>query len=100
MLADAAPSQWYWAEGLRSDVAATLRDAGLVLVDRALQRRELDLARWATERALMVAPQDELLMCARIRIEHAAGNRPGVERQVLRLTQQARALGADLRRRP
>jgi hypothetical protein len=96
MLADAAPSQWYWAEGLRSDVAATLRDAGLVLVDRALQRRELDLARWATERALMVAPQDELLMCARIRIEHAAGNRPGVERQVLRLTQQARALGVDL----
>ncbi|MCW5953263.1 MAG: bacterial transcriptional activator domain-containing protein, partial [Propionibacteriaceae bacterium] len=96
MLADAAPSQWYWADGLRSDVAATLRDAGLVLVDRALHRQELDLARWAAERALIVAPEDELLMCARIRTEHAAGNRPGVERHVLRLTQQARALGVDL----
>ena len=96
LLADAAPSQWYWAESLRSDVAATLRDAGLVLVDRALDRGELDLARWATDRALMVAPEDELLMCARIRTEHAAGNRPGVERHVLRLTQQARALGVDL----
>ena len=96
MLADAAPGQWYWAEQLRSDVAATLRDAGLVLTDRAVQRGDLDLARWATERALMVAPEDELLMCARIRTEHAAGNRPGVERHVLRLTQQARALGVDL----
>ncbi len=96
LLADAAPSQWYWAEELRSDVAATLRDAGLVLVDRALGRQEFDLARWAAERALMVAPEDELLACARIRTEHAAGNRPGVERHVLRLTQQARALGVDL----
>ena len=96
LLADAAPSQWYWADGLRSDVAATLRDAGLVLVDRALERQDLDLARWAAERALTVAPEDELLMCARIRTEHAAGNRPGVERHVLRLTQQARALGVDL----
>ena len=96
LLADAAPSQWYWAESLRSDVAATLRDAGLVLVDRALDRGELDLARWAADHALMVAPEDELLMCARIRTEHAAGNRPGVERHVLRLTQQARALGVDL----
>lgn len=96
MLADAAPSQWYWADGWRSDVAATLRDAGLVLVDRALQRQEIDLARWAAERALMVAPEDELLMCARIRTEHAAGNRASVERHVLRLTQQARVLGVDL----
>lgn len=96
MLADAAPGQWFWAEELRSDVSATLRDAGLVLVDRALRRGDLDLARWAVERALMVAPEDELLMCARIRIEHAAGNRAAVERHVLRLTQQARTLGVDL----
>ena len=67
-----------------------------MLVDRALDRGELDLARWAADHALMVAPEDELLMCARIRTEHAAGNRPGVERHVLRLTQQARALGVDL----
>lgn len=96
VLADAVPGQWFWAEELRGDVIATLRDAALVLVDRGLHRGELDLARWAVERALMVAPEDELLMCARIRIEHAAGDRPAVERHVLRLTQQARALGVDL----
>ena len=96
MLADAAPGQWFWAETLRSDVAATLRDAALVLVDRALHRDELDLARWAAERALLVTPEDELLLGARIRTEHAAGNRPGVERHVLHLTQQARVLGVDL----
>ena len=67
-----------------------------MLVDRALGRGDLDLARWAVERALMVAAEDELLMCARIRIEHAAGNRAAVERHVLRLTQQARTLGVDL----
>lgn len=96
LLADAVPGQWYWAEELRSDVAATLRDAALVLIDRSLRRGELDVARWAADRALAVAPDDELLVCARIRTEHAAGNRPGVERHVLRLTQQARLLGVDL----
>ena len=96
ILADAAPGQWFWAEALRSDAAALLRDAGLVLVDRALDGGDLDLARWAIDRALLVSPQDELLMCARIRTEHAAGNRPAVERYVLQLSQQARALGVDL----
>ena len=96
LLADAAPGQWFWAETLRSDVAALLRDAGLVLVDRSLASGNLDLARWAAERALVVCPEDELLICARIRTEHAAGNRAAVERFVLRLSQQARALGVDL----
>ncbi|MDQ7991447.1 MAG: LysM peptidoglycan-binding domain-containing protein [Propionicimonas sp.] len=96
VLADAAPGQWYWAEELRSDISSTLRDAGLVLVDRALASGDLDLARWAASRALVVAPDDELLLCARIRTEHAAGDRAAVERHVLRLSQQARALGVDL----
>lgn len=96
LLADAAPGQWYWAEELRSDVTATLRDAGLVLVDRALARSDVDLARWAAERALAVAPDDELLLCARVRTEHTAGNRAAVERLVARLVQQARMLGVDL----
>ncbi|MGC3955256.1 MAG: hypothetical protein QM804_13590 [Propionicimonas sp.] len=39
---------------------------------------------------------DELLLCARIRTEYAAGNRATVERHVLQLTQQARPLGVDL----
>ncbi|MEA4944476.1 MAG: LysM peptidoglycan-binding domain-containing protein [Propionicimonas sp.] len=96
ILADAAPGQWFWAEELRSDLTATLRDTGLVLVDHALNRGDLDLARWAAERALVVTPEDELLCCARIRTEHAAGNRALVQRLVARLSQQARELGVDL----
>ena len=96
LLADAAPGQWFWAEELRSDVGAILRDAGLVLVDLALAAGDVDLARWAAGRALVVAPDDELLLCARVRTEHAAGNRPAVQRLVARLTHQARRLGVDL----
>lgn len=96
VLADVAPSQWFWADELRSDLVSILRDAGLVLVSRALGRRDLDLARWAAQRALVVAPDDELLLGARIRTELAAGNHGAVERLVGRLTEQARQLGVDL----
>jgi nucleoid-associated protein YgaU len=96
VLADAAPGQWFWAEELRSDLAATVRDAALVLVERALARDEIDLARWAGRRGLVVAPEDELLMAARIRTEHAAGDHAAAERLIARLTQQARALEVDL----
>ena len=96
VLADAAPSQWFWAEELRSDLAATVRDAALVLVERALARKEIDLARWAGRRGLVVAPEDELLMAARIRTEHAAGDHAAAERLIAHLTQQARALEVDL----
>ncbi len=95
-LADAAPGQWHWAEEMRTDISSAIRDTGLVLVDHALARGEVDLARWAAARALLAAPEDELLMCARIRTEHRAGNRAEVERLVARLTQQARTLGVDL----
>lgn len=95
-LADAAPGQWYWAEELRTDIAAALRDVGVVLTDRALQANDLDLARWAAARALVVAPEDELLLAARIRTEHQAGNVGDVERLVNQVTRQARVLGVDL----
>ncbi|MCE1173829.1 MAG: LysM peptidoglycan-binding domain-containing protein [Propionibacteriales bacterium] len=95
-LADAAPGQWYWAEELRTDISAALRDVGVVLTDRALQANDLDLARWAAARALIVAPEDELLLAARIRTEHQAGNVADVERLVNQVTRQARVLGVDL----
>lgn len=95
-LADAAPGQWYWAEELRTDISAALRDVGVVLTDRALQANDLDLARWAAARALVVAPEDELLLAARIRTEHQAGNVGDVERLVNQVTRQARVLGVDL----
>lgn len=95
-LADAAPGQWHWAEELRTDISSALRDVGLVLTDRAIAAGDLDLARWAASRALVVAPEDEQLLCARIRTEHRAGNRAEVDRLVQRVTRQARLLGVDL----
>lgn len=95
-LADAAPGQWHWAEELRTDIASALRDAGLVLCEQALARGDIDLARWAAARALVVAPDDEQLLGARIRTEHRAGHRAEVERLVGQVTRQARILGVDL----
>lgn len=95
-LADAAPGQWHWAEELRIDMSSAIRDIGVALAGQALSENNIDLARWATARALTAAPEDELLLCARIRAEHQAGNRVETERLARRLTQHARLLGVDL----
>ncbi len=96
-LADAAPGQWHWAEGLRTDMISVIRDIGVELTDRALADSDVELARWAAARALAAAPGDELLIVARIRTEHRAGNGPEVERLTLQLAAHARALEVDLR---
>ncbi len=95
-LADAAPGQWYWAEELRTEISAALRDVGVVLTERALRVHDLDLARWAASRALTVAPEDELLLCARLTTEYQAGHLTDCERLVNQLTRQAKILGVDL----
>jgi nucleoid-associated protein YgaU len=95
-LADAAPGQWYWAEELRTDMISAVRDIGVELTNRALNENNIDLARWAAARALVAAPGDELLLVARIRTEHQAGNRGEVERLTLQVAAHARQLGVDL----
>jgi len=95
-LADAAPGQWHWAEELRTDMVSCLRDVGVELTERALADQDIDLARWAAARALVAAPGDELLLAARIRTEHLAGNAADTERLSLQLAAQARRLGVDL----
>jgi hypothetical protein len=95
-LADAAPGQWHWAEGLRTDMISVIRDVGVELADRALADGDVELARWAATRALLVAPGDELLLVARIKTEHRAGNYPEVERLTLQLAAHARTLEVDL----
>ena len=95
-LADAAPGQWHWAEELRTDIVSCVRDIGVELARRAVDEGDLDLARWAAARALATAPGDELLLAARIRTEHRAGNAAETERLCLQLAQQARSLGVDL----
>lgn len=96
VLADAAPGQWSWAEELRLDMMSVIRDIALVLTTHALSQQHIDLARWATARALTVVPEDEQLLCARIRTEQLAGNHHDVERLALKVTAQARRLGVDL----
>jgi LysM repeat protein len=95
-LADTAPWQWHWAEELRTDMISCVRDIGAELTDRALTASDIDLARWAAARALVAAPGDELLLAARIRTEHLAGNPTETERLTLQLAAQARTLGVDL----
>jgi hypothetical protein len=95
-LADAAPGQWHWAEELRTDMISCVRDIGIELADRALLSGDLEQARWAAARALIAAPGDELLVAARIRTEHTAGNVAETERLALQLAAQARTLGVDL----
>lgn len=95
-LADAAPGQWGWAEEFRSDAAALIRDVGVMASQTARQRGDLDTARWAANRGLLAAPEDELLLVERIRVEHAAGRVDDVERLVRQLTRSARVLGVDL----
>jgi hypothetical protein len=95
-LADAAPGQWHWAEELRTDMISCVRDIGVELADRALLVGDLERARWAASRALLAAPGDELLLAARIRTEHAAGNTAETERLTLQLAAHARTLGVDL----
>ncbi|SDT41456.1 Nucleoid-associated protein YgaU, contains BON and LysM domains [Friedmanniella luteola] len=95
-LADAAPGQWHWAEELRTDLISCVRDVGVELAGRALEAGDVGLARWAAARALAAAPGDELLLAARIRTEHRAGNGAETERLTLQLAGQARRLGVDL----
>lgn len=95
-LADSAPGQWNWAEQLRADMSATIRDIGVVLARRALARGDHDLARWAITRAEVAAPDDQLLTGCRILLAHHSGDRPEVDRLVMQVTRRARNLGVDL----
>ncbi len=95
-LADAAPGQWHWAEQWRQDMISTIRDMACVLAERAVQTQDWDVARWAVAKGLVVAPADELLACAQIRTEFAAGDQVLVDQLVMQLTRAARARGVDL----
>ncbi|MDR2929300.1 MAG: LysM peptidoglycan-binding domain-containing protein [Propionibacteriaceae bacterium] len=95
-LADAAPGQWHWIEEARIDMVCVIRDIGVVATRRCLADNDIDGARWAASRALVAAPEDEMLLCARLTTEHRAGNRTEVERLVSWITRNARNLGIDL----
>lgn len=95
-LADAAPGQWGWAEELRADAGALIRDVGVVAARKARAVGDVETARWAASRALVAAPEDELLMVERIKTEQQAGRTDDVRRLVHSVTRTARTLGIDL----
>ena len=95
-LADAAPGQWHWAEEVRTDMVSVMRDIGLIASDRCLKQGDIDRARWAANRALVAAPEDELLLGSKVRIEHAAGNKMAMDRLISWITRNARNVGIDL----
>ena len=77
-------------------MVSVVRDIGVIATKRCLDVGDIDQARWTASRALVAAPEDELLLCARVQTEHAAGNRLEVERLVAWITRNARNLGIDL----
>lgn len=95
-LADAAPWQWVWAETLRSDMISAIRDAGVVLAERAVELNDIELAHWAIARAEAAAPQDEMLMATKVLVYNAQGDAEEVKRLVIRLTRASRDSGVDL----
>ena len=95
-LADAAPGQWHWAEELRTDMVSVIRDVGIVAARKCLDAGRIAQARWAINRALLAAPDDETLLVTRIEVEVAAGNWMEVERLAGWVTRNARTIGIDL----
>ncbi|MDR1355008.1 MAG: bacterial transcriptional activator domain-containing protein [Propionibacteriaceae bacterium] len=96
-LADAIPGSWRWAEQWRVEMVSQIRDVAAEFADRAIERRDFTLARWAVLQGVLAAGEsDEALFIRRMRIEQACGNRQELNQLVLQATRRARQLGEDL----
>jgi nucleoid-associated protein YgaU len=95
-LEDVAPFGWHWSEELRTDMVSVIRDIGIVVARRCLSDGRPDEARWACERALLGAPEDERLLCTWAEIEQEEGNNLQMVRLATRITRNARIQGVDL----
>ncbi|TDE12601.1 LysM peptidoglycan-binding domain-containing protein [Jiangella asiatica] len=90
------PRRYGWAEHRKQEMISTIVDAAHELAQRALRGGDAHLARKAATIGLQVEPGMELLWRDRIRAEHLAGNRPGMDEAVARLTAISADLGDDL----
>lgn len=96
VLADVAPGQWFWAEELRSDLESTVRDAGVVLAEKAMAQGVLTWPAGLLSERWWRRPRTN--SCS------APGSGPSTPPVMLlsssawwsRLTQQARILDIDL----
>lgn len=75
---DAIGYSWAYDQHFATDANAVIADATTELVDRALELDMIDVARNATRRAFRSLDCHEALYRARMKIEHHAGNPPGV----------------------
>ena len=87
---------WIDADVLRPDISSTISDAAHQLVERALDRNDLELARWAATRGLLAEPESETLLVDRLRTEAQAGNRNEVARLSGRIESSVRHLGGTM----
>lgn len=71
---------WVELEHLDAEIDAALTDAALDLVDLALAASDLSTARHAIRQGLLGSAGSEPLLRAAMRVAHAAGDQPGVER--------------------
>lgn len=77
-------------------MVSVIRDIGVLAANRCLKQGDIERARWAANRALIAAPEDELLLGAKVKIEHVAGNKLEADRLIAWITRNARNMGIDL----
>jgi nucleoid-associated protein YgaU len=75
---DAKGYSWAHDQHFVSEATEVVADATIELVDRALELDMIDIARQATRRAFRALNCHESLYRARMKVEHHAGNLPGV----------------------
>jgi hypothetical protein len=75
---DAKDYSWAHDQHFVSEATEVVAEATIALVDRALELDRIDVARRATRRAFRALNCHESLYRARMKVEHHAGNLPGV----------------------
>ncbi len=90
------PRRYGWAEHLKQEMIAAIVDTAHELAQRALRGGDAHLARKASTIGLQVEPGMELLWRDRIKAEHLAGNRLGIDDAIARMTAISADLGDDL----
>ncbi|WP_162605746.1 LysM peptidoglycan-binding domain-containing protein [Jiangella aurantiaca] len=90
------PRRYGWAEHFKQEMISAIVDAAHELAQRALRGGDAHLARKASTIGLQVEPGMELLWRDRIKAEHLAGNRAGIDDAIARMTAISADLGDDL----
>lgn len=74
-----------WAEPIRIEMSAVIRDTAYVVAARARKAMNLDRARWALQQGFLVDEHDEVLAREELRLAAAAGDRAAIDQINARL---------------